>query len=153
MSLECYCNSGLLHADCCEPFLTGARIPPSPEALMRSRYSAFCTANVAYLVNTRLPEKRGIDEAQRIRTTAENTQWIKLEVVSSHETGNNGVVEFAAFYRDARGAGQLYERSAFLRQGNQWFYVDGTHLPVKKPQRNDPCWCGSGKKFKKCCGC
>jgi SWIM/SEC-C metal-binding protein len=23
---------------------------------------------------------------------------------------------------------------------------------VKKPQRNDPCSCGSGKKYKKCCG-
>ncbi|HIP76676.1 MAG TPA: zinc chelation protein SecC [Psychromonas hadalis] len=22
----------------------------------------------------------------------------------------------------------------------------------KKPQRNDPCSCGSGKKYKKCCG-
>lgn len=25
-------------------------------------------------------------------------------------------------------------------------------LPVKKPRRNEPCPCGSGKKFKKCCG-
>lgn len=22
----------------------------------------------------------------------------------------------------------------------------------KKPKRNDPCFCGSGKKYKKCCG-
>ncbi|EAQ7366869.1 SEC-C domain-containing protein, partial [Salmonella enterica] len=22
---------------------------------------------------------------------------------------------------------------------------------VKRPGRNDPCFCGSGKKFKKCC--
>ncbi|MGR9117332.1 MAG: SEC-C metal-binding domain-containing protein [Gammaproteobacteria bacterium] len=24
--------------------------------------------------------------------------------------------------------------------------------PPKKPGRNDPCPCGSGKKYKKCCG-
>ncbi len=24
--------------------------------------------------------------------------------------------------------------------------------PEDKPQRNDPCPCGSGKKYKKCCG-
>jgi uncharacterized protein YecA (UPF0149 family) len=24
--------------------------------------------------------------------------------------------------------------------------------PAEKPRRNDPCPCGSGKKFKKCCG-
>ena len=22
----------------------------------------------------------------------------------------------------------------------------------QKPGRNDPCWCGSGRKYKKCCG-
>ncbi len=22
--------------------------------------------------------------------------------------------------------------------------------PAQKPGRNDPCWCGSGKKYKKC---
>ena len=22
--------------------------------------------------------------------------------------------------------------------------------PEKKPARNEPCWCGSGKKYKKC---
>lgn len=25
-------------------------------------------------------------------------------------------------------------------------------LPEEKPKRNDPCPCGSGKKYKKCCG-
>jgi preprotein translocase subunit SecA len=24
--------------------------------------------------------------------------------------------------------------------------------PSEQPGRNDPCWCGSGKKFKKCHG-
>lgn len=24
--------------------------------------------------------------------------------------------------------------------------------PLKKISRNDPCWCNSGKKYKKCCG-
>ena len=30
---------------------------------------------------------------------------------------------------------------------------DGTRMPwAEKPGRNDPCYCGSGKKYKKCCG-
>ncbi len=28
----------------------------------------------------------------------------------------------------------------------------GTETVEKKPGRNDPCPCGSGKKYKKCCG-
>jgi SWIM/SEC-C metal-binding protein len=27
-----------------------------------------------------------------------------------------------------------------------------TRIAEKKPGRNDPCHCGSGKKYKKCCG-
>ena len=29
--------------------------------------------------------------------------------------------------------------------------VDTTYYAEKKPGRNEPCYCGSGKKFKKCC--
>jgi SEC-C motif-containing protein len=47
--------------------------------------------------------------------------------------------------------------SRFRRHNKKWFYFDGDEI---KPQpivregprvgRNDPCPCGSGKKFKKC---
>lgn len=31
-------------------------------------------------------------------------------------------------------------------------YSQGDQLsPMKKPKRNDPCYCGSGRKYKKCC--
>ena len=29
--------------------------------------------------------------------------------------------------------------------------VDTTYRSEKKPGRNEPCHCGSGKKYKKCC--
>jgi uncharacterized protein len=34
----------------------------------------------------------------------------------------------------------------------QGIVTETIFLPGKKPGRNDPCSCGSGKKFKKCCG-
>ena len=30
--------------------------------------------------------------------------------------------------------------------------ISGTVIKPKEPGRNDPCTCGSGKKYKKCCG-
>ncbi|MHB1394394.1 MAG: SEC-C metal-binding domain-containing protein [Clostridia bacterium] len=30
--------------------------------------------------------------------------------------------------------------------------LSGTVIKAKEPERNDPCSCGSGKKYKKCCG-
>jgi SEC-C motif-containing protein len=152
MSNLCHCGSGKAFADCCAPLLRGEQFATTPEALMRSRYSAFCEGNVEYLLQTHLEDTPSPDAEKQIRATTANTQWLKLEVLNASQSGNAGVVEFIAFYRDNRGAGQLHERSNFIRKDERWFYVDGTHLPAVKVQRNDPCWCGSGKKFKKCCG-
>ena len=33
-----------------------------------------------------------------------------------------------------------------------WVYTDGDLLPLVKAKPNAPCPCGSGIKFKKCCG-
>jgi uncharacterized protein YecA (UPF0149 family) len=30
--------------------------------------------------------------------------------------------------------------------------LSGTVIKAREPGRNDPCPCGSGKKYKKCCG-
>ena len=45
-----------------------------------------------------------------------------------------------------------------LRIDGKWFYVDGDMVKPKpvvrdKPKvgRNEPCPCGSGRKYKKCC--
>lgn len=117
---------------------------------MRSRYSAFCSGNVDYLVQTQLNSSE--EDAAQIKKTIAATKWLKLDVLKTEINETTGVVEFAAYYRDQRGQGQLHERSDFLKLDNRWFYTGGKFLPPKKLQRNEPCWCGSGKKFKKCCG-
>ncbi|WP_411751462.1 SEC-C metal-binding domain-containing protein, partial [Serratia sp. (in: enterobacteria)] len=43
----------------------------------------------------------------------------------------------------------MHERSRFLRLEQRWYYIDGTK---PQPGRNAICPCGSGKKYKKCCG-
>lgn len=153
MAHLCYCGSQQNFTDCCQPYLTGQQIPPSPEALMRSRYSAFCSKNLPYLLSTRLPELRNQDDESQILKTFEQTQWLRLEVLDAKTSANQGMVEFIAYYKqDSEDVGQLHERSEFVLQNNRWFYADGRHLPPKKFHRNDACWCGSGKKLKKCCG-
>jgi hypothetical protein len=49
------------------------------------------------------------------------------------------------------------ERGQFEKQDGQWFFTEGImvkQMPfaVSKLGRNDPCHCGSGLKYKKCCG-
>lgn len=47
------CPCGLQdYSDCCALYHTGERIPPTPEALMRSRYAAYALANIDYIKKT-----------------------------------------------------------------------------------------------------
>lgn len=44
----------------------------------------------------------------------------------------------------------IYEDAA--RMGRPERLIDLTQPPARRPGRNDPCWCGSAIKFKKCHG-
>ena len=30
-------------------------------------------------------------------------------------------------------------------------FTSGPERPAQDPNRNEPCWCGSGEKYKRCC--
>lgn len=122
---------------------------------MRSRYTAFCTANIDYLIATHYPTQRKVDDRQTLAQTIADTRWFSLRVLNSdrsQEVNGVGTVEFVAFYQRQGNVGQLHERSQFIRQDNRWYYHHGAILDLISLSRNDPCWCGSGKKYKKCHG-
>ena len=146
MSL-CPCGSDATFELCCGRYLNG-EAAPTAEALMRSRYSAYVLNNHGYLEKTwhmeSCPEQLG--------GTA--LQWIGLEIVGSErglEDDQDGVVEFIASFREGSRGKKLHEASRFVRVDGVWVYLDGK-CSVSDVGRNDPCPCGSGKKFKKCCG-
>jgi SEC-C motif domain protein len=146
----CFCGSNQNYSDCCLPFINQEKLPLTAEALMRSRYSAFNVANVDYLIDTLLPEKRQHDDRQKIQNTIDNTHWLGLKIISTRELEKNNV-EFIAFFQEKNNSiGQLHEKSNFIQCDKKWFYTDGLHLPEIKLKRNELCFCGSGKKTKKC---
>jgi len=117
---------------------------------MRSRYAAFARGEVDYLLATSHPALHGPDERAVLTEACRTTRWLALRILDAPEPdGDRGVVEFAAWY-DGKPPGQLRERSEFVREGGRWLYRAGTILPALEIGRNDPCWCGSGAKRKKC---
>ena len=48
----CPCGSGRTFDECCGPFLSGAAAALTPEALMRSRYTAYAVGDDAYVLAT-----------------------------------------------------------------------------------------------------
>lgn len=91
---------------------------------MRSRFSAFAAGNAEYLLATWHPSTRPAK-----LELDDGTQWRRLDVVRTEAGGPfdaQGVVEFAAHYKDDDGHGVLRETSRFVREGGRWYYVDGS---------------------------
>lgn len=119
---------------------------------MRSRYSAYVLGQIDYLIETTLPaQQSGLDRAA-ISAWSLHSTWLGLEVLGSELLGGqpeHAWVSFTARWHDAQGEHAHSERSAFVQREGRWYFLDPT---VKlQATRNDPCPCGSGQKFKKCC--
>jgi SEC-C motif-containing protein len=155
MNDRCPCGRDLPYENCCAPLHQGKAKAETAEQLMRSRYSAFSKGLVDYLIKTLHPAKRTESDRLSLAKTIDNTQWLKLEIletVAGMADDTEGAVEFMAYYESDNKHGAMREKSRFIKEEGDWFYVDGQQKKPVYPGRNDPCWCGSGKKFKKCHG-
>ncbi|SFV59867.1 UPF0225 protein YchJ [hydrothermal vent metagenome] len=112
----------------------------TPKELMISRYEAFVRKDWHYLAQT--STSQSVAELELMP----ELEWLKLEVLDTYENS----VEFKAYYRENGKIGLLHEKSRFIEENGSWKYQDG-ELFNTKIERNEPCPCGSGKKFKKCC--
>lgn len=155
--IHCPCFFEKSYKSCCEPYLLGEKIPETPEALMRSRYTAYTMANIDYIKATmRGNALIGFQELDA-KHWAKRVRWVKLNVLnSSLENATTGYVEFEAQFVDGSRLKSIHEKSTFLREENQWFYIEGSNIPTTHTQqtinRNTPCPCGSLRKFKNCHG-
>lgn len=136
--VACPCGGPSLSA-CCGPFIAGEALPPTAEALMRSRYTAYTQKNEPYLLATWHPKTRPmepiIDENEPIR-------WLGLEVKSTlrlrqrkvdlPDDPDSDTVEFVARFKVGGRAHRLHEVSRFLREPapdtgvKRWYYLDGS---------------------------
>lgn len=126
---------------------------------MRSRYAAYALGRLDYIAATCAgPAAAGFDVKQAEQSQL-GTRWLGLEIVRSRkgrEADDDGTVSFIARYSQNGTAGALEETSTFRRIDGRWLYWDRLNEAAAPRQasvgRNDPCPCGSGKKYKKCCG-
>jgi SEC-C motif-containing protein len=154
----CPCGSGQPLRACCQDYLADRRKPATAEALMRSRYTAYVLKHADYLLATWHASTR----PPKLTLDANEPTWLGLRIEftkGGREADAEGVVEFTARFRQQGTERQLHEVSRFRREMECWFYVDGetresriSATAAAQTGRNDPCPCGSGMKFKRCCG-
>lgn len=160
---QCPCGSGLEYTACCEPYITLQKQAETAEKMLRSRFTAHVVNNIDYIMSTVHPDKQEGHDAASIKEWCENTKWKDLEIIEQEkgqEGDDVGYIEFKAQFTTANGAkDEHHEKSEFKKIDGKWYFYEGTY---PKPQtyvretpkvgRNEPCPCGSGKKYKKCCG-
>ena len=153
----------ILFAACCGPHLDGGSPAPTAEAQMRARYSAYALGRIDYIRDSMAPETRKEFDRKSVTRWSSQSQWQGLEVQATEkgQPGDaEGIVEFTAHFTTDGKAQTHHERALFRFEPaeKQWVFVDAldrVKTPIVKgpqPGRNDPCPCGSGKKFKKCHG-
>lgn len=156
MTELCLCGTERPYQECCQPYHCGDKYAPTALELMRSRYTAYAMHNAAYLLKTWDPRNR----PDNIDFSKEEAKWQKLEIVSSKKGGvkdSKGLVEFKAYFSIDGEQRVMTEISRFVKQKGHWLYLDGSVKSIADPQqvnlgKNAPCSCGSGKKYKRCCG-
>lgn len=140
-------RTDLSYQHCCQPLHQGQQAP-SAEALMRSRYTAFALQLEQYLLSSWHPDTRPSS-----LTLDQKTEWKRLEIISAENNHDSGEVHFKAWFKEDQQWQLLEETSLFFNIDGHWYYHSGDYQPsTLKPARNDHCPCGSGIKFKKCCG-
>ena len=127
---------------------------------MRSRYTAYVRGDIDYVLRTHAPATRASVDVAAATRWSRDTTWLGLEIVGTEAGGpgdDAGAVEFIARGVTAGRGFAHRERSRFCRVDGAWCYLDGrAGEPVRAARpaagRNEPCPCGSGKKFKRCHG-
>jgi len=158
---QCPCGSGREYSSCCGQYIRGMTKAPTAEALMRSRYSAYVEHEIDYIINTCEQRDNKDIDYKSTRDWSEQSTWLGLKIISVEKGGscdNEGVVEFEAVYERGGFKDIHHETAKFKKENDEWLYIDGEISPrtivrsSPKTGRNDPCPCGSGKKYKHCCG-
>ena len=120
--ISCYCNSGKLFKNCCEPYIKGDVTASTAETLMRSRYAAYCIQAIDYLIETTHISTRKFHSKTETQTFASQNQWVKLEIINISDDH----VEFKAYYLDTNLTPQIHhEKSTFVKEDGNWYYVGG----------------------------
>jgi SEC-C motif-containing protein len=129
---------------------------------MRSRYSAYVEHAVDFIIATCVKDESKVDiDYKSTRDWSEQSTWLGLTILSTGKGGaedTEGTVEFKAVYERNGLRDVHHETAQFKKVDGEWLYNEGAVAPVTmvragpKVGRNDPCPCGSGKKYKKCCG-
>ena len=76
--MTCPCGLGESLETCCGPYLKHEKKPPTAEALMRARYTAYATGDVDFIVESHDPDRKGEVDRKNTEAWAKQSEWLGL---------------------------------------------------------------------------
>ncbi len=127
-SLSCFCGLDKPFSECCQRYIRGYENPLTALDLMRSRYAAYASHSIDYLINTTHFSQRQNHSKKDTLEWAITNLWLKLELIACTEN----TVEFKAYYRPQNTnipEVQIHhEKSTFVLENGIWYYLDGIYF-------------------------
>jgi len=123
----CPCGSGMIYKACCAPYHKGTPAP-TPEKLMRARYSAYAAGDARFIIRTTHPDSPYYRDDQKVwhrelKDYIANTQFLALSVTDRETKGSVGWVTFRATLMQNGRDASFTERSRFEQHDGRWHYV------------------------------
>jgi SEC-C motif-containing protein len=123
----CPCGSGDTYKVCCAPYHKGTP-PPTPEKLMRARYTAYAAGDARFIIRTTHPDSPYYRTDQKawfkeLKAYTDQTQFLALNVIDRETDGDVGWVQFRAVLMQSGRDASFTERSRFERLDGRWLYV------------------------------
>ncbi len=161
----CPCGNPVSYSTCCEPIIKKSKKPETAEALLRARYTSFVKGEIDFIIKSHHTKTVGDINKEEVEDWSKNSEWLGLKILQK-EAGeaqdSTGKIVFHAQFKENKPEAKVsdhYELAQFEKEAGEWKFLDAQGLKsgpfvreAPKTGRNDPCTCGSGKKFKKCCG-
>lgn len=113
----CPCQSGDFLQQCCLPYIKECNFASTPEALMRSRFSAFVLNDLAYIEKTQKGPAKRVYEKHAIKNGAK-TEWVSLEILDKTDK----TVTFRAGFKEGELVKYYEEKSLFKKIDERWYY-------------------------------
>ena len=123
---------------------------------MRSRFTAHVAHDYEHLHRT----LHGVVEEPYVPEKEEGGRELDAAgdpLARGRTRPDHATVDFTAYYREGDKELAFPEKAEFQKIEGNWIYTKALRqgpAPIKsqaKVGRNDPCPCGSGKKYKQCC--
>lgn len=135
-SAKCYCFSSKSYDQCCKPLHKG-RKAIDPQALMRSRFSAYAQGNADYLIKTTHPASplytsNHVSWKRKILDFCESSSFEGLEILGNKEKiakfsqeKSLATVTFMASIRDGNRDASFTEKALFQFLNGSYYYLLG----------------------------